>query len=328
MTVELGYWMSSEEHSPRALVHNAVRAEELGFRHAMISDHFHPWVPKQGNSAFVWSVLGAIAVRTDQLRIGTGVTGSIQRMHPAIAAHAAATVADMMPGRFFFGLGTGERLNEHVTGEKWPTIGERQSMLEEYVAVVRRLWTGEEVTFRGTWYTVEQAVLFTRPEEPPPIVIAAKGEQAAELAARIGDGLVATSPEAETVRTFEEKGGRGKPKHAQVTLCWAEDEPTARRVAQEWFPNTALQGPLSVELARPDDFEQATAMVDEDAVADAIPCGPDPERHLRAIQEYVDAGYDHVYLHQVGPDQEGFFRFWQEELEPRLSRARGRAGVA
>jgi coenzyme F420-dependent glucose-6-phosphate dehydrogenase len=328
MTIELGYWLSSEEHSPRALVHNAVRAEELGFRHAMISDHFHPWVPKQGNSAFVWSVLGAIAVRTDQLRIGTGVTGSIQRMHPAVAAHAAATVADMMPGRFFFGLGTGERLNEHLVGEKWPTVGERQSMLEEYVEIVRRLWTGEEVTFRGSWYTVEQAILFTRPEEPPPVVIAAKGEQAAELAGRIGDGLVATSPQAEAVRTFDEHGGRGKPKHAQVSLCWAEDEPTARRVAQEWFPNTALQGPLSVELSRPDDFDQATAMVSEDDVAEAIPCGPDPERHVQAIREYVEAGYDHVYLHQVGPDQEGFFRFWHDELEPRLADLGSRADVA
>jgi len=328
VTVELGYWLSSEEHPPQALVHNAVRAEELGFRHAMISDHFHPWVSKQGNSAFVWSVLGAIAVRTERLRVGTGVTASLLRIHPAVVAHAAATVADMMPGRFLLGMGTGERLNEHVTGEKWPTIGERQSMLEEYVDVIRRLWAGDEVTFRGSYYTVEQAVLFTRPDEPPPVLIAAKGEQAAELAGRIGDGLIGTSPEADAVRTFEEKGGRGKPKHAQVTLCWADDESTARRVAQEWFPNTALQGPLSTELARPADFDEATAMVTEDAIADAVPCGPDPEKHVAAIREYVDAGYDHVYLHQIGPDQEGFFRFWQEELQPRLSRSLARADVA
>ncbi|MDQ3757206.1 MAG: TIGR03557 family F420-dependent LLM class oxidoreductase [Actinomycetota bacterium] len=328
MTIEFGYWMSSEEHSPQALVRNAVRAEELGFRFAMVSDHFHPWVPKQGNSAFVWSVLGAIAVRTEQLWIATGVTGSIQRMHPAVVAHAAATVADMMPGRFALGLGTGERLNEHVTGEKWPTIGERQSMLEEYVEVIRKLWTGEEVTFRGDWYTVEQAVLFTRPDEPPPILVAAKGEQSAELAARIGDGLVATSPEAETVQTFEQAGGAGKPKHAQATLCWAEDEPTARRVAQEWFPNTALKGPLSTELARPDDFDAATEMVTEDDIAEAIPCGPDPDKHVDLIRQYVDAGFEYVYLHQVGPDQEGFFRFWQEELQPRLSKLDARTDVA
>ena len=328
MTVEFGYWLSSEEHSPQALVHNAVRAEELGFRHAMISDHFHPWVPKQGNSAFVWSVLGAIAMRTDQLRIGTGVTASIQRMHPAVVAHAAATVAAMMPGRFVLGMGTGERLNEHVTGEKWPTIGERQQMLEEAVDVIRRLWTGEEVTFRGDYYTVEQAVLFTRPDEPPPLFVAAKGPQAAELAARIGDGLIGTSPEAEAVQVFEQAGGRGKPKFAQVTLCWAEDEPTARRVAQEWFPNTALKGPLSTELARPDDFAEAVAMVREEDVADAVPCGPDPERHVAAVREYVEAGFDHVFLHQVGPDQEGFFRFWQDELGPRLTRSIGRADVA
>jgi coenzyme F420-dependent glucose-6-phosphate dehydrogenase len=332
MTIEFGYWLSSEEHPPERLVRNAVRAEELGFGEAMISDHFHPWVPEQGNSAFVWSVLGAIAHATEQLRIGTGVTAPIQRIHPVIVAHAAATVAAMMPGRFFLGVGTGERLNEHVTGEKWPTPGERLEMLEEAVEIMRRLWSGEEVTYRGRYYTVEHAVLFTRPEEPVPVFVAAKGEQAAELAGRIGDGLVATAPSKETVETFDAAGGAGKPHYAQVTLCWAEDEPTARRVAHRWFPNTALQGPGSTELARPADFAEAVKMVREDDIAEAVPCGPDPGRHVAAIREYVDAGYERVFLHQVGPDQDGFFRFWEEELRPlveqELTRPRSRAGVA
>src|ERR671923_2294228 len=217
--VELGYALSSEEHTPNDLVRYAQRAEEVGFAFALISDHYHPWLDQQGQSPFVWSVIGAIAHATQRLRLGTGVTCPSMRLHPAIVAQAAATVGAMMPGRFFLGVGTGERLNEHVTGEKWPTPGERLEMLEEAVEVMRRLFTGDEVTYRGRYYTVEHALLFTRPEEPVPVYVAAKGEQAAALAGRIGDGLVATSPSAETVETFDAAGGKGKPRGAPGALC-------------------------------------------------------------------------------------------------------------
>ncbi len=170
--LELGYWLSSEEHDPKVLVRNAARAEEVGFRLAGISDHFHPWVPEQGQSPFVWSVLGGIAEATDQLRVGTGVTAPLIRMHPAIVAHAAATAAVMLDGRFFLGVGTGERLNEHITGVHWPRPDVRREMLEEAVSMIRRLWEGEPVEHHGAHYTVEQAQLFTRPERPPPIVVA------------------------------------------------------------------------------------------------------------------------------------------------------------
>jgi len=316
--VEIGYWMSSEEHSPTDLVRNAVRAEELGFPSAMISDHFHPWLSQQGHSPFVWSVLGAIAHATERLRIGTGVTAPIQRTHPAIVAHASATVAAMMPGRFFLGVGTGERLNEHITGEHWPPPDERRDMLEEAVDVIRKLWTGDRISHRGRYYTVEEAELFTRPEEPPPIVVAGSSNVSAELAARIGDGFVGTAPDPEPITTFEENGGAGKPKFGQVTLCWAEDEEAARRTAHHIWANTGLQGALSTELSRPKDFEAAVANVSPDDIVESVPCGPDPERHVKAILEYVDAGYDHVYLHQIGPDQDGFFRFWEDELRGRL----------
>lgn len=318
--VEFGYWMSSEEHSPNALVEHARRAEEAGFRIAMVSDHFHPWMPRQGNSPFVWSVLGAVAHATERLSIGTGVTAPMLRMHPALVAQAAATVAAMMPGRFVLGVGTGERLNEHVVGRHWPTPDVRREMLEEAVEVIRQLWTGEVVTYHGRHTTVETARLYTRPEAPPSIAVAGSSKPSAELAGRIGDAFVGTGPQAEHIEAFEAAGGAGKPKHGQVTLCWADDEEAARRTAHHWWANTAINGGASTDLADPEDFEALAENVRPDDIAETVPCGPDPQRHLDTIGEFVSAGYDHVYLHQIGPDQEGFFRFWEQELRPRLSR--------
>ncbi len=316
--IEIGYWLSSEEHSPNHLVHNAARAEELGFTTAMISDHFHPWLSQQGHSPFVWSVLGAIAHATERLTIGTGVTAPIMRTHPAVIAHAAATGAEMMPGRFFLGVGTGERLNEHITGEHWPTPDERRDMLEEAIDVIRQLWSGKSISLNGRYYTVEEAQLFTLPKELPPIVVAGSSTVSAELAAQVGDGFVGVSPDADAIKAFEENGGAGKPKYGQVSICWAEDEEAGRRTAHHYWANTGLQGALSTELSRPKDFEAAVANVRPEDVAESVPCGPDPDKILDAFMEYVDAGYDHVYVHQVGPDQEGFFRFYTEQVLPKL----------
>lgn len=315
---EIGYAISSEEHAPRDILHHARRAEEAGFPFALISDHFHPWVDRQGHSPFVWSVLGGIAHATEHLRIGTGVTCPMIRIHPAIIAHAAATVAAMMPGRFFLGVGTGENLNEHILGDRWPPHDVRSEMLEEAVAVIRLLWQGGEQTHRGRHYTVENARLYTLPEEPPPIMVAGSGPRAARLAGRIGDGLINTAPDAEVRETFERAGGAGKPRYAQMTVCWAADEAQARRTAFEIWPNGGLKGELSQELPTPAHFEQAAKLVTEEMVAEEVVCGPDPERHIAKIQAYVDAGYDHIYVHQVGPDQEGFFRFYEREILPRF----------
>ncbi len=315
---EVGYSLSSEEHGPRDLVRNARAAEEAGFSFALISDHFHPWISHQGHSPFVWSVLGGIAETTDRLRVGTGVTCPIIRIHPAIVAHAAATAAAMMPGRFFLGLGSGENLNEHVLGDRWPAIDERLDMLEEAIAVIRLLWTGEEQTHRGRYYTVEQARIYDVPDEPPPLVVAAKGERATELAARAGDGLIGLAPDRDMISTFEQSGGEEKPRYGQVHVCWADDEAQARKVATEWWPNTAVKGELTVELPLPRHFEQAAEMVTEDEVAESVVCGPDPERHVSAIEEFFEAGYDHVYLHQIGPDQDGFLRFYRENVLPKV----------
>ena len=314
----IGYTLSSEEHGPRDLVRYARRAEQAGFDFASISDHFHPWVEKQGNSPFVWAVLGGIAATTERLRVGTGVTCPTTRIHPAIIAHAGATAAAMLPHRFFLGVGSGENLNEHILGDRWPETDVRQEMLEEAIEVIRLLWKGGLQSHHGEHYTVENARLYTLPEEPPPIIVAAAGPQATDMAGRIGDGLFGLVPDRAVIEQFEKAGGRGKPKFGQLHVCWGATEKEAKATAREWWPNAAVSGNLNWELPLPSHFEDASEWADEDAVAESIVCGPDPEHHVERIEEFVDAGYDNVYFHQVGPDQEGFLDFAEAELLPRL----------
>ena len=316
--VEIGYALSCEEHPPNDLIRYARRAEETGFTFALISDHYHPWVDRQGQSPFVWSVIGGIAQTTQQLRLGTGVTCPTMRLHPAIIAQAAATSATMMPGRFFLGVGTGENLNEHILGQRWPPHDIRLAKLEEAVKVIRLLWQGETCTHRGQHYTVENARIYTLPDELPPIMVAASGHHAAEVAGRIGDGLINTAPVEDIVEHFQRAGGNGKPRYGQLTVCWAQDEASGRRMAHEYWPNSGVQGELSQELPSPAFFEQAAKMVREEDIAEKIPCGPDPERHLKQIKAFMEAGFDHVYIHQVGPDQEGFFQFYERHVLPKL----------
>ena len=313
---QIGYALSSEEHLPNDLVRFAAQAEEAGFGYALISDHYHPWVDAQGESPFVWSVIGGIAQATKRLRLGTGVTCPTMRIHPAIVAHAAATSTAMMPGRFFLGVGTGENLNEHILGSHWPAPDKRLEMLEEAVGVIRLLWEGGYQTHRGKYYTVENARLYTLPDEPPEIYVAASQPLAAELAGRIGDALVTVAPDEEIAERFESSGGAGKPKLGQAHVCWAKTEKEARQTAYEIWPNGGLQGALSQELPLPEHFEQAAKMVTEDDVAESVVCGPDPERHKEQIREFEAAGYDHVYVHQVGPDQQGFLNFYAREILP------------
>ena len=315
--LSIGYTLSSEEHDARTLVRNARRAEQLGFDFVSISDHFHPWVDAQGQSPFVWAVLGGIAQVTERIKVGTGVTCPTVRTHPAVIAQATATVASMMPGRFFFGVGSGEALNEHITGEHWPEPEVRLEMLEEAVEVIRGLWQGELYSHRGKHYTVEGARLYTLPDAPPPVIVSGAGPKATELAGRIGDGYWGMAPDAELVQTFERAGGSG-PRYAQITVCWAKDEATGRRTAREIWPNSGLGGQLAQELALPSYFEDAVAPLSEEQVTEHLPCGPDPQPYLEAVQTYREAGFDHLYFHQIGPDQDGFFAFAENELLPKL----------
>jgi coenzyme F420-dependent glucose-6-phosphate dehydrogenase len=312
----IGYALSSEEHEPPKLVEHARAAEEAGFEFALISDHYHPWIDAQGHSPFVWSVLGGIANATSRLEVGTGVTCPMIRIHPAIIAQAAATVACLMPGRFFLGVGTGENLNEHILGDKWPEHEVRAEMLEESLEVIRLLWEGEQASYQGAYYVVENARIYDVPDELPPIHVAASGPRAAKLAGRIGDGLITTAPEKELVDAFRGDGGTGKPLYGQLTVCWAESREAAIKTAHEIWPNAAIRGEAGQELAVPAHFEQLAEMVTPEAVAEAVVCGPDPEPMLEKIRAFEKAGFENVYLHQVGPDQAGFLRFAERELLP------------
>jgi G6PDH family F420-dependent oxidoreductase len=240
------------------------------------------------------------------------------RIHPAIVAQAAATTACLMPGRFFLGVGSGENLNEHITGARWPSSEVRLEMLEEAIGVIRLLLEGGEQSYRGKHFQVDHARIYSLPEEQVPINVAAAGPASARLAGKLGDGIVCSDPSSKTIDEFDKNGGTGKPRYGQVTVCWADSEAAAIRTAHEIWPTGALSGRFKMELPRPSHFEEATRTVRPEDVARSIPCGPDPERHLTAIAEYVKAGFDHVYMHQVGPDQAGFMRFYAREIVPNL----------
>ena len=315
---ELGYALSSEDHPPNELVRQAALAERSGFSFCLISDHYHPWISKQGHSPFVWATLGGIAQATKTIAVGTGVTAPIIRIHPAIVAQAAATIGCMMPGRFFLGVGSGENLNEHILGDRWPLPDERLDLLEEAIAVIRLLWQGGEQTHRGAHYTVDHARVYDIPDPPPDIFVAAAQTKAAELAGRAGDGLISTAPDDEVVQTFEGAGGAGKRKIGMMHVAYDADAKAGLERAHELWPNTSLEGPLGQELATPSDFEQAVPMVREGDVAETTPHGPDPEPYLEMIRRYDDAGFTHVYIHQIGDNQDEWAEFAARELMPKL----------
>jgi G6PDH family F420-dependent oxidoreductase len=319
--MELGVGLSSEELGPNEIVRVAAQAEQVGFTTAWVSDHYHPWIDAQGQSPFVWSVLGGIAQATARIRVGTGVTCPIMRVHPAVLAQAAATTQCMFEGRFWFGVGTGEALNEHILGLKWPEASIRLEMLEEAVEVMRELWRGEQTSHYGKHFTVENARIYTRPESPPPVYVSAFGPKAIDVAARIGDGLVSTKPDESLLRRYDEKGGGG-PKLAQLKVAWAPSRGEAEDLVYEKWPTSGVSGELSQELPTPAHFEQAAQTVRKEDAVGSTPCGPDPSDHIDAIREYQSAGYDELYITQVGPRQDEFLQFYAEHVLPVVAGAR------
>lgn len=315
---ELGYKLICEEHGPNDLVEYATLADQSAFEYAMISDHFHPWTSRQGESPFAWNVIGAIAQATDDLRLGTAITCPIIRYHPALIAQAAATAGVQMPGRFFLGVGTGENLSEHILGDRWPEHEIRLDMLREAVDIIRTLWEGETTSYHGEYYTVENARIYTLPDELPPIRVAADGPKAARTAGEIGDGLVGVAPDEGLIETFEAEGGEDEPRYAELDICYADDTREAIETAHEIWPQAGLPGELMWILPTPAHFEQATAMVSEDDIAKSVVCGSDPDEHIEAIQEYIDAGFDHVTIHQIGPNQAEFVEFYEDEVLPAI----------
>ncbi len=314
----VGIFLSSEERGPKELVEGAQRAEQAGFTTMWLSDHYHPWTNAQGESPFVWSSLGAIAQATSTMKLWTAVTCPTLRIHPAVVAQAVATTAVLSEGRFGFGVGTGEALNEHIFGDAWPQEQVRLDMLEEAIEVIRRLLTGEQVSHRGEHYRVENARLYTCPDTAPEIYVSAFGPKATAVAARIGDGLMTVGPNADILERYRSEGGKGRS-HTGLKVAYAPTRDEGIDTAFRLWPNEALAGELPQILPTPAHFEQASSLVTRDMVTEAVAAGPDPEVHIAAIQEHVDAGYDEVYVAQIGPDQQGMIEFYQREVLPHFA---------
>jgi G6PDH family F420-dependent oxidoreductase len=310
-----GYFLASEEHEPQDLVHQARLAEEAGFDALWISDHFHPWLDEQGQSGFVWSVIGAISQVTS-LPITTAVTCPLLRQPPAIVAQAAATSALLTDGGFTLGVGTGEALNEHVLGGQWPPAEQRLEMLEEAVGVIRELLSGHLVTYTGRYYTVDTARIYSVPQLPPPVFMSGFGEKAIKLAARVADGYISVQPNADFVRLYREAGGGDRTVQGGLKVCWGPDEGQARKTMHRLWATDEIPGEAAQLLPLPRHFAQLAELIGEDMIT--APCGPDPDTHLKGIRAYTDAGFDEVYVGQVGPDQDGFFEFYAGQVLPRL----------
>ncbi len=296
--MRIGYFLSCEEYAPADLIEQARLATDAGFTGLWISDHYHPWIGAQGQSAFVWSMIGALSQVTD-LPITTAVTCPTTRIHPAIVAQAAATSSVLTGGRFTLGIGTGEALNEHVVGEIWPPAPVRRDMLTEAVDVMRQLWTGDVVNHRCEYYDVDHARLYTVPETPPNIFVSGFGPESIALAGEIGDGFITTTPDAEAIKDFRAHGGAGKPVVAGAKGCWAATEQEGRDIAYRLWPNEQLPGELAQVLPTPEHFEQASSLVTPEMIA--MPHGPDPQPYADLIASYRDAGYDELYVAAVGP---------------------------
>lgn len=302
--LRLGWWLSSEEHDPRDLVSQAVLAESIGIETAMISDHLQPWVRHQGHSSFMWTVIGAIASATERLEVGTGVTAMVHRNHPVSVAQAAATAAVMLEDRFFLGVGAGERLNEQAFGERWSRAGERRAQLEEAITVIRELFTGDNVNHRGDYWSVENLRLMTLPASPPPIIVAASAKLSAASAGEHGDGLVGVAPDAHVVDIFRGSGGTDKPCLAQMHVSIAATMDEALDNAWEWWPHGVVPPAVFGELAKPAEYELIANAIGRDAIGDVVICATDAGPLIQAIDRFAGAGFDTVYLHQVGPDQQ------------------------
>lgn len=312
--MRVGYFLSCEEYTPAQLVEQAVAAERAGFDALWISDHYHPWNDEQGQSPFVWSVIGAISHAT-RLPVTTAVTCPTVRIHPAIVAQAAATAAVMLEGRFVLGVGTGEALNEHVLGGPWPSADVRLEMLEEAVELMRRLWTGEVVTSRGRHYTVDTARIYTLPEQPPPVYVSAFGPKALEVAGRIGDGFITTHPDADAVAAFKESSG-GKPAQGGVKVAWAATEEEGVDHAHRLWANSGVPGELAQVLPSPQHFEQAAQLVTRESTAESVVAGPDVAAHVAGLREYVDAGFDEVYVANMGPEYLAMIEAYGRDVLP------------
>jgi G6PDH family F420-dependent oxidoreductase len=313
--MRIGYSLASEQFGPAELLDQARRARDAGFESLAISDHFHPWNEAQGNSPFVWAVIGALSCATPELPISTMVTCPIQRIHPVILAQAAATASLLTHGKFVFGVGTGENINEHVTGEPWPPAQERLDRLEEAVDLMRVLWDGGNVDYEGTYYRAVNARIYSLPDTPPPVFVSGLAPQSTVLAAQIGDGFVTTRPH--LLEVYREADGAG-PVQTAVKACYDTDERRAVRIAYRMWGMELNPGQLNQELAMPSMIEDVRSLIPEKKIAEELPCGPDPEQHFEALHQRAVAGFDECFVQQVGDDMDGFFDLYATKVLPAL----------
>jgi G6PDH family F420-dependent oxidoreductase len=315
----IGYTMMCEQAGPKQLVRDVTLAEEAGFDFAVISDHYFPWLDSQGHSPYAWSVLGAAAQATERIPLMTYVTCPIRRYHPAVVAQKAATMQLLSDGRFTLGLGAGENLNEHIVGGHWPIAGLRHEMLEEAVEIIRALWEGDTVTYRGEHFDVESAKIWDLPDRPPPIGIAVSGPESCRLAGQHADVMIAVEPRPELGQLFDDAGGAGKPRVGQIAVSYDLDEQVGVKRAMDQFRWFTGNWRVNAELPLPASFDGASHTVREEDVSKQMPCGPDVARHVEGIRQFEAAGFTQIALVQVGAETQQQFITWAaKELLPAL----------
>jgi coenzyme F420-dependent glucose-6-phosphate dehydrogenase len=323
----IGYAAMLEQFQPTELLELCVQAEEAGFEAGfMVSEHFQPWTPQQGASAFAWSFMGALGTKTS-LPFGVGVTCPGFRYHPAVIAHAAATLGAMFPGRFWLGLGAGEALNEHVIGGAWPEIGVRGSMLFESIEIISKLFSGDVVRHQGEHFTLESAKLYTRPEQPVPIYVATAGPYNAKRTGKFADGMITVGAADDKIHMLWDKfaeGAReagkdpaGKPKILQLHLSWARDERESIEQAVREWPNGGMPFPKQ-DIKNPEDFAAMAKLVRPEDFANRVLMTSNLEMHWALIQHFVDMGFDEIHLHNVGRNQTEFIEVFGREVLPKL----------
>jgi G6PDH family F420-dependent oxidoreductase len=324
---KIGYAAMLEQFHPTDLLDWCAQAEATGFEAGFqVSEHFHPWTPRQGNAAFAWSFMGALGQRTS-LPFGTAVTCPGFRYHPAVIAHAAATLGAMYPGRFWLGLGAGEALNEHVVTDRWPEVGVRSAMLFEAIEIINKLFTGKVVKHRGEHFLMESAKLYTRPEEPVPVYVATAGPANAQRAGRFADGIITVGAADEKIEMLWDRfreGAREAGKDAsrmrtqlQIHVSWAPTQDEAERQAIEEWPNGGMPFPKQ-DIKNPEDFANMAKLVEIGNFANRMLISADLDEHAAAIQRFVEMGFDESFLHNVGRDQPAFINAFGEQVLPKL----------
>jgi G6PDH family F420-dependent oxidoreductase len=315
--VNFGYTLMTEQSGPKELVRYAVAAEQVGFDFEVSSDHYSPWLTSQGHAPYAWTVLGAVAQATVRVELLTYVTCPIQRYHPAVVAQKAATLQVLSDGRFILGLGSGENLNEHITGEGWPPVDQRQAMLVEAATIIRELHSGELTTWEGDYFRVDSARIWDAPEGGVPIGIAVSGPKSIRRFADLADHLVAVEPDADLIKSWDsEKGTTDSRKIGQIPICWDPDKDKAIAKAHDQFRWFAGGWAVNADLPTPAGFAGASQFVRPEDVTEQIPCGPDLDAIAETVKQYVDAGYTDIAIVQVG--DEGQFEFLAEAADPLL----------